>query len=104
MFLDEVQDLPPAQIYLISRMFNDGFYFSGDTAQAIQKGVSFRFADITSMFHTTFERFKLPFAMPTKHELTFNFRSHNAILELANSVIYMIEKLFPKSIDILKKE
>ena len=50
LFLDEVQDLPPAVIYLIASVFNNGLYFSGDTAQAIQKGVSFKFSDIGFMF------------------------------------------------------
>lgn len=50
LFLDEVQDLPPAVIYLISLVFDNGLYYSGDTAQAIQKGVSFKFSDINSMF------------------------------------------------------
>ena len=101
MFLDEVQDLPPATIYLLSRMFNDGLYFAGDTAQAIQKGVSFKFSDIFEMFHPQFKRYKLAFEMPSKLELTYNFRSHNEILQLANSVVQMIETLFPKY-DIVK--
>ena len=50
LFLDEVQDLPPAVIYLIASFFNNGLYFSGDTAQAIHKGVSFKFSDIGFMF------------------------------------------------------
>ncbi len=50
LFLDEVQDLPPAVIYLISLVFSNGVYYSGDTAQAIQKGVSFKFSDIVDMF------------------------------------------------------
>lgn len=33
-----------------------------------------------------------------------NFRSHNKILQLSNSVISVIEGLFPDSIDVLKKE
>lgn len=50
LFLDEVQDLPMAVIYLVSRVFANGVYYSGDSAQAIQKGVSFKFHDITMMF------------------------------------------------------
>jgi hypothetical protein len=38
-----------------------------------------------------------------KH-LTVNFRSHNNILQLANSVVSALEILFPKTIDRLKKE
>jgi superfamily I DNA/RNA helicase len=37
-------------------------------------------------------------------QLTVNFRSHNKILELANSIISVIEVFFPKTIDKLKKE
>lgn len=37
-------------------------------------------------------------------QLTVNFRSHNNILQLANSVISIIEILFPATIDRLKKE
>ena len=33
-----------------------------------------------------------------------NFRSHTRILELANSIITLLEKFFPKTIDRLKKE
>ena len=39
-----------AMIYLTSFLFNTGLYYSGDTAQAIQKGVSFKFSDIREMF------------------------------------------------------
>jgi ATP-dependent exoDNAse (exonuclease V) beta subunit len=88
----------------LARLFNDGLYFSGDTAQAIQKGVSFKFSDILDMFREDFKGFKLPFDKPSRHELTFNFRSHNNILQLANSIVQMIEEMFPKAIDSLKKE
>lgn len=37
-------------------------------------------------------------------QLSINFRSHNAILQLSNSVVSMIEVLFPSSIDRLRKE
>lgn len=51
LFIDEVQDLPPATIFLLSKIVVDGLYYSGDTAQAISKGVAFRFSDIKSMFN-----------------------------------------------------
>lgn len=37
-------------------------------------------------------------------QLTTNYRSHGKILALANSVVSLIETLFPFSIDKLKKE
>jgi hypothetical protein len=41
---------------------------------------------------------------PSMKQLTVNFRSHNQILNLANSVVSAIELLFPSSIDRLKNE
>jgi superfamily I DNA/RNA helicase len=43
MFVDEVQDLTSATIFLISKMVIKNIFYCGDTAQAITKGVSFRF-------------------------------------------------------------
>ena len=37
-------------------------------------------------------------------QLTTNYRSHEQILDLANSVVNLIELFFPKSIDKLIKE
>ena len=50
LFLDEVQDLPSGIIFLISKIFKNGVYYSGDTAQAIQKGIIFKFSNINEMF------------------------------------------------------
>jgi len=75
-----VQDLPPAIPYLISKFFNDGLYYSGDSAQVIQKGITFKFSDIYQMFHESFDAPLLNFEKPTKYELTVNFRSHSKIL------------------------
>lgn len=46
----------------------------------------------------------LKLTRPTVMQLTINFRSHNNILQLANSIISIIEILFPATIDRLKKE
>jgi hypothetical protein len=62
-------------------------FFSGDSAQTIAKGVEFKFSDIKRMFD----------------KLSINFRSHNAILQLSNSIVSIIEVLFPTSIDRLRK-
>ena len=46
----------------------------------------------------------LLFIPPKKFELTINFRSHSKIINLANSLIIILEQLYPISIDRLKKE
>ena len=42
--------------------------------------------------------------MPSVLQLTKNFRSHRRILDIANSVVSLLELLFPKTIDKLMKE
>jgi hypothetical protein len=101
--LDEVQDLPPSVPYLISLLFSDGLYFSGDSAQAIQKGVTFKFGDLKYMFKEGFPLPQLNFQKPKEHKLSFNFRSHQCILNIANILTSILSKVFPHSIDFLKQ-
>lgn len=56
-YIDEVQDLTMSQIALfkyIYRNIEEGFVFSGDTAQTIARGIDFRFQDIRSLFYKKF--------------------------------------------------
>ncbi len=101
--MDEVQDLPPSIPYLVSMLFSDGLYFSGDSAQAIQKGVTFRFGDLKYMFQESFPLLPLNFQKPKEHKLTYNFRSHQNILIIANVITQILSKIFPHSIDTLKQ-
>lgn len=55
LFVDEVQDLPPATMYLISKIVTNGLFYCGDSAQTIAKGVNFKFGNIPQMFHEHFE-------------------------------------------------
>lgn len=96
--IDEVQDLPHAIVYLLSKTATYGVFYSGDVAQTIAKGVGFRFGDLNALFDT------LTIKRPVIKHLTVNFRSHNNILQLANSVVSSLEILFPNTIDRLKKE
>ena len=41
---------------------------------------------------------------PKVLQLSKNFRLHSKILDLANSVVSLLELMFPKTIDKLKKE
>jgi superfamily I DNA/RNA helicase len=103
LMIDEVQDLPHATLYMLAKIAQQGVFFSGDTAQTIAKGIGFRFGDLKSMFGQKHFDTELKLARPTVMQLTINFRSHNNILQLANSVISIIEILFPATIDRLKK-
>lgn len=102
--IDEVQDLPHAIVYLLSKTATYGVFYSGDTAQTIAKGVGFRFCDLKSLFNPQAFNNSLNLKNPVIKHLTVNFRSHNNILQLANSIVSSLEILFPKTIDRLKKE
>ncbi|KAL6228189.1 hypothetical protein ACLB2K_002143 [Fragaria x ananassa] len=53
-YIDEVKDLTMSQLALFKHMCNtvdEGFVFSGDTAQTIARGTDFRFQDIRHLFY-----------------------------------------------------
>ena len=102
--IDEVQDLQPCLIYLLSSLAKQSVFFSGDTAQTITAGVNFKFEDVKKIFHQRTIKVPIKMEMPINMQLTTSFRSQNNILKIANSIVVIIEKLFPKTIDILKKE
>ncbi|XP_048422280.1 uncharacterized protein LOC103932355 [Pyrus x bretschneideri] len=115
-YIDEVQDLTMSQIALFKHMCNnveEGFVFSGDTAQTIARGIDFRFEDMRHLFH---EKFLLE-SRGNKHQerkekgqiseifhLTQNFRTHAGVLKLSQSIVELLYHFFPQSIDVLKPE
>ncbi|KAL3582369.1 hypothetical protein D5086_016701 [Populus alba] len=114
-YIDEVQDLTMRQIALfkyICRNVDEGFVFSGDTAQTIAKGVDFRFEDIRSLFYKEFvlasrsagnDRSEKGQISKIFH-LNQNFRTHAGVLNLAQSVIDLLYRFFPSFIDMLSPE
>ncbi|CAM8956395.1 unnamed protein product [Rhodiola kirilowii] len=111
-YIDEVQDLTMRQISLfkyICKHVDEGFVFSGDTAQTIARGVDFRFQDIKSLFYEEFFPSSLDGAkkkgrLSEIFNLSQNFRTHAGVLKLAHSVIDLIFRFFPNSIDVLPPE
>ncbi|KAL2892258.1 TPR and ankyrin repeat-containing protein 1 [Bienertia sinuspersici] len=115
-YIDEVQDLTMRQISLfkyICRNVDEGFVFSGDTAQTIARGIDFRFQDVRCLFYKEFltsERNDLANGRQTRghispiFHLSQNFRTHAGILKLGHSVIELIYHFFPHSVDILPPE
>ena len=115
-YIDEVQDLTMSQIALFKHMCNnveEGFVFSGDTAQTIARGIDFRFQDIRHLFYKKFvvesrgnkhqERKEKGQISETFH-LTQNFRTHAGVLKLSQSIVELLCRFFPLFIDILSPE
>jgi superfamily I DNA/RNA helicase len=98
---DEVQDLSQAELRLFFALNipSNGFFFAGDTAQTIEKGIGFRFVDLRRQFWGAWFD-----PVPEVKTLTANYRSHRRILELATTVVEVIEDLFPLLIDDLPKD
>ncbi|KAJ4463101.1 putative lupus brain antigen [Paratrimastix pyriformis] len=107
--VDEVQDWTQAALKVLFQVCRqpDGFFFGGDTCQTIARGVGFRFCDLQSLFYEQSRRYAVTredFVPPPLHQLTTNFRTHADILRLCNSVVTLLETLFPNSIERLKHD
>ncbi|MED6110877.1 hypothetical protein PIB30_047024 [Stylosanthes scabra] len=115
-YIDEVQDLTMSQTALfkyVCQNVEEGFVFSGDTAQTIAREVDFRFQDIKSLFY---KKFVLKSRRNTDSQgkekekisdiflLNHNFRTHAGVLKLSQSTIELLFHFFPYSIDVLKPE
>ncbi|KAJ3108981.1 hypothetical protein HDU97_009714 [Phlyctochytrium planicorne] len=110
-YVDEVQDLTMAQLFPLVSICSSpghGLMLAGDTAQTISRGSSFRFQDLSSMIYRTLagkggEEFAKK-CQPKQFQLTRNYRSHDGILQVAASVLDLIKKYFPNSIDDLARD
>ncbi|XVF85504.1 hypothetical protein PTKIN_Ptkin17bG0122900 [Pterospermum kingtungense] len=115
-YIDEVQDLTMRQIALfkhICKNVSEGFVFCGDTAQTIARGIDFRFEDIRSLFYTEFvlesksarnDGKKEKGQLSKCFQLSQNFRTHDGVLRLAQSVISLLYHFFPSLVDKLSPE
>ena len=111
-YIDEVQDFTQAELTLLLHCCRlpNGLFLTGDTAQSIMRGVSFRFSDLWSVFYYISKHVdqsrgqKIKLRVPQLHTLTQNFRSHSGILQLAASVIDLLMNFFSSSLDKLPRD
>ncbi|XP_041422056.1 TPR and ankyrin repeat-containing protein 1 isoform X2 [Xenopus laevis] len=109
---DEIQDFTQAELSLLMRCINDpnSMFLTGDTAQSIMKGVSFRFSDLRSLFYyanknAKSDRKKCFVRKPKRiYQLYQNYRSHSGILHLASGVVDLLQYFFPESFDRLPRD
>ena len=111
LYVDETQDFTQAELMLLIRCCRDpnGIFLTGDTAQSVMRGISFRFEDLRSLFYYLNENYKAVGAqaevtVPEVMPLIYNYRSHSGILNLASSVVSILQKYFPESFDKLAKD
>ncbi|XP_029445566.1 TPR and ankyrin repeat-containing protein 1 [Rhinatrema bivittatum] len=109
---DEIQDFTQAELALLMRTINDpnSMFLTGDTAQSIMKGVSFRFSDLRSLFHYASkncanDKKYCAVRKPKRiYQLYQNYRSHSGILRLASGVVDLLQCYFPESFDRLPRD
>lgn len=108
---DEIQDFTQAELALLMRCINDpnSMFLTGDTAQSIMKGVSFRFSDLRSLFHyasilCSKDKHSAVRKPKRIYQLYQNYRSHSGILRLASGVVDLLQHYFPESFDRLPRD
>ncbi|XP_059169711.1 TPR and ankyrin repeat-containing protein 1-like [Physella acuta] len=109
-YVDEAQDFTVAELALMILLCKNvnKMFLTGDTAQNILKGISFRFVDLGTLFYQTkhsaeVEKKQLDCSVPLLH-LKYNYRSHKGILALASAVLDLLEEFFPRSFDQLDRD
>ncbi|KAK7688198.1 hypothetical protein QCA50_008568 [Cerrena zonata] len=112
-YVDETQDnLLIDTLVLRSLCRNStGLFWAGDTAQTISAGSAFRFKDLKAflwrvenkLYNSSFKTTKA-LVHPKEFHLAINYRSHAGIIDCAQTVIHILTKFWPNTIDILKEE
>lgn len=112
-YVDETEDFTQAELSVLIRCcrYPNQLFFTGDTAQSIMRGISFRFSDLKTLFHNVRKAAGITddqntfIRVPRKlYQLTHNYRSHAGILRLASSVVDLLLRYFPESFDRLQKD
>ncbi|XP_019393683.1 PREDICTED: TPR and ankyrin repeat-containing protein 1 isoform X1 [Crocodylus porosus] len=107
---DEIQDFTQAELAVLMKCTNNpnAMFLTGDTAQSIMKGVSFRFSDLRSLFHYASKNLvdmRQCVRKPKRiYQLYQNYRSHSGILRLASGVVDLLQYYFPESFDRLPRD
>ncbi|TFK38654.1 hypothetical protein BDQ12DRAFT_96280 [Crucibulum laeve] len=116
LYVDEAQDNLLIDALLLRSLCHNpsGLFWAGDTAQTISVGSSFRFNDLKAfLFRIEKQRNELNKQTdhycgtqhpPRTFQLAVNYRSHAGIVNCAHSVIDLITRFWPYSIDKLARE
>ncbi|KAG8738662.1 hypothetical protein FRC10_006609, partial [Ceratobasidium sp. 414] len=98
LYVDEVQDNLMMDIFLLRTLCSDiqGTYWGGDTAQTIVAGSAFRIKELKSFVYKDIVR--------TSFEDTPEPNNHSGIVNCAASIVEIIYRLFPDSIDRMATE
>ncbi|EKM60418.1 uncharacterized protein PHACADRAFT_189549 [Phanerochaete carnosa HHB-10118-sp] len=103
-YIDEVQDNLLVYTFILRLICRcpDGVFWAGDTAQTISAGSSFRFNELKAFMYRLEKGSKA--SNYRTFQLTKNYRSHGDIFKCANTVVRLITKFWPYTIDFLEED
>ncbi|KAG2139121.1 uncharacterized protein EDB93DRAFT_708493 [Suillus bovinus] len=112
LYVDEAQDNLLIDALFLRQLCRNpnGLFWAGDTAQTISAGSSFRFDDLKAfLYRVEQQNISVNSAgaclhQPMMFQLAINYRSHGGIVNCAHSVIELITKFWPNTIDNLRPE
>ncbi|KAH6917647.1 hypothetical protein BKA70DRAFT_1418375 [Coprinopsis sp. MPI-PUGE-AT-0042] len=114
LYVDEAQDNMLIDAMLLRSICKNplGLFWAGDTAQTISIGNSFRFQDLKAFLHRLEQRRAQQLLdtacssaqQPASFALAVNYRSHGGIIAGAHSVVEMLTRFWPTSIDKMAPE
>ncbi|EUC55290.1 glycosyl hydrolase family 39 domain protein [Rhizoctonia solani AG-3 Rhs1AP] len=110
LYVDEVQDNLMIDIYLLRKLAKsiENIYWSGDSAQTVVAGSSFRINDLKAFTYqdqaAVSGRKATSAPQFTTFDLNVNFRSLSGIVRFARFLVQAIHKLFPQTIDLMEPE
>ncbi|KAI0668726.1 hypothetical protein C8Q78DRAFT_979481 [Trametes maxima] len=112
LYVDEAQDNLLIDTLVMRALCPNphGIFWAGDTAQTISAGSTFRFSELKASLHPFYSN--LPSLSSSTHppldpmmfHLTANYRSHAGIVDCAASIVELITRFWPDSVDALPQE
>ncbi|KAH6917678.1 hypothetical protein BKA70DRAFT_1556138 [Coprinopsis sp. MPI-PUGE-AT-0042] len=114
LYVDEAQDNMLIDAMLLRSICKNpcGLFWAGDTAQTISIGNSFRFQDLKAFLYRLEERRAQQLIdaatsanqQPASFTLAVNYRSHGGIIACAHSVVEILTRFWPTSLDKMAPE
>ncbi|KAI0641195.1 hypothetical protein C8Q79DRAFT_920041 [Trametes meyenii] len=111
LYVDEAQDNLLIDTLVMRALCPNprGIFWAGDTAQTISAGSTFRFSELKASLHPSRPNLSsstltLPPLDPMMFHLTSNYRSHAGIVDCAASIVQLITRFWPDSVDALPQE
>ncbi|RDX51441.1 hypothetical protein OH76DRAFT_1481370 [Lentinus brumalis] len=109
-YVDEAQDNLLIDALVLRKLCSNqqGMFWAGDTAQTISAGSAFRFQELRAFMYSESEKEaqgdSRKCVQAEMFHLTTNYRSHAGIVDCAHSLVELLTKYWPDSVDHLPPE